>query len=46
MRKLWNSFLEWYELFARARAAQILYNRGYAEQARELMAYNQTQERN
>lgn len=46
MRKLWNSFVEWYEVFAMARAAQILYNRGYAEQARELMAYNQTKERN
>ena len=45
MRKLWNSFMEWYEAFATARAAHILYNRGYAEQSRELVAYNQTQKR-
>jgi hypothetical protein len=45
MRKLWHSFVEWYEIFAMARAAQILYNRGYVNEARELMAYKQTQER-
>jgi hypothetical protein len=37
--------MEWYEVFATARAAHILYNRGYATQARELMACNQTQKR-
>jgi len=45
MRKLWHSFVGWYEVFAMARAAQILYNRGYVNEARELMAYKQTQER-
>ena len=46
MKELWNSFKEWYETFATARAAHILYNRGFTQEARELMAYNQTKERN
>jgi|LakMenE01Jun11ns_1017448.scaffolds.fasta_scaffold5537417_1 hypothetical protein len=45
MKELWEAFVSWIEVYSRARAAQVLYNQGLVEEARQLMLTDFSKER-